>query len=60
LYADKDNIFLMTEGQRKRPDGYRCRRDRGSVIGKESVPGEADEALLEEAGTDLIADAGWS
>jgi ATP-dependent Lhr-like helicase len=27
-------------------------------IGKESVPGEADEALLEEAANDLIAEAG--
>jgi ATP-dependent Lhr-like helicase len=26
-------------------------------IGKESVPGEADEALLEEAAKDLIAEA---
>ena len=26
-------------------------------IGKESVPGEADEALLEEAALDLLADA---
>jgi ATP-dependent Lhr-like helicase len=26
-------------------------------IGKESVPGEADEALLEEAANDLVAEA---